>query len=87
MTFSAPVLSAANVIEAWSNTMSWSDTSTATPQNYAGIVVTDPASSQVLFAAPFDNPPIVFNSSLSAMDIIVRYSVAGPNTSLVAVVN
>ena len=87
VTFSAPIVNQAGVVEAWSNNMSWTDTASTSPQNYSGIVVTDSGSASVLFAAPFDNPPIVFNSALSAMDLIIRYNPLSPNASIVQVVS
>ena len=87
ITFNAPVLSAAGVIECWSNTLTWTDSSSSVTENYAGLVITDPGSSSVYFAAPFDNPPIVFNSTLSRLEAVIRYNPAFPNQSLVTVVN
>ena len=85
ITWTGPFLAAAGNIEYWSNLVGFSDTASTSPQNYSGIVVTDPGTASVYFAAPFDNPPIVFNSSLSAADVLIRYNPAFPNSSIVEV--
>jgi hypothetical protein len=87
LTFGAPSQADAGNIEVVSNLTIFRPTDSTNPQSMWGAVITDLGSSSVLFAAPFDDPPLPMNSALDQIQMSIRYNPAQPGTSLASVLS
>lgn len=76
LSFSAPYTPDAGGVAVVSNPTTFRPTDSADPQNMYGAVVTDSASTEVLFAGLFDAPPIPMAGPLNVLDMTVIFNPA-----------
>lgn len=85
MSFTAPYTPDAGGIASASNVAVFRPTGSDTTQQGWGLILTDSGSSSVMFAAPFDDPPIPFTSALDQLQVTLVFNPASPGMTPVLV--
>ncbi len=78
ITWQAPSTPDAGGVVALSNTSIFRPTDATYPQQMFGMVLTDPGSASVLFAGPFDDPPIPLQNNLDVLQVTLQFNAAVP---------
>ena len=69
----APGLNVSGAVEVIGIIAPFRPTDSTSPQNMYGVVVTDQAGANLLFAAPFDQAPLPMQSSLNTITLVFSY--------------
>ncbi len=73
ITWQPPSLNATGGVEVLAEPTIFRPTDSASPQNIYGMVITDAADANVLFAAPFDAPPLPMASALNTIQMTLQW--------------
>lgn len=83
ITWQAPSVNAAGGVEVLAEPTIFRPTDSVSPQNMYGIVITDAAKTNLLFAAPFDVQPLPMQSALNTIQVTLQWQ---PKTGGIAAV-
>lgn len=75
-TFTAAYLPDSGGVASDSGLIVFEATGSTSPQNGYGLVLTDSGSTSVLFAGPFDAPPIPFSANLDKASVLMTFNPA-----------